>query len=262
MIEGRYLLGLPIDMRNKGIGIVHQPKYKNLVENDLDLEVLLKPFLMKKEMLIGENDEFNKIFKELGDYGCLFVIDEQCPESKVIENLIQSFKLLYNTDDVHVNPNTNFTHIKQLYKGEVIEIIIDVEKYSLLSDLIYEIFKMDKPKFEDRSKMDETDLEFERRRNKNKKKSKKKEKVTKLHDVINFIIHCDEFSGSYDEIGEMTIFQIKNTYETLVAKHNFEYYNMLKVNQFDVSKMKCEDWRTKKIVKDSELFTVDIKNKE
>lgn len=262
MIEGKYLLGLPIDLRDKGLGIVHQPIYKLLVEKQVDLEVILKPFLMKKEMLKGENDEFNKIFEQLGDYGCLFLIDEQSPENKVIDSLVEALKLLYDTDDVHVNPNTNFTHVHQNYNEFKDEIIIEVEKFSILSDLVYEIFKLEKPKFEDKSKMDEVDLEFERRRNKHKKKSKKKEKVTKLHDIVNFIIHCEEFTGGYKEIGEMTIYQIKNTYETLVAKHNFEYYNMLKFNQFDISKMKCEDWRTKKIVKDSELFAVNIKNEE
>lgn len=261
-MEGLYLLGLPIDLRDKELGVVHQPIYKNLVENKVDLEIILKPFLMKKEMLKGENDEFNKIFDKLGDYGCLFMIDEEIPEQNVIGNLINAFKLLYDSEDVHVNPTTNFTHIFQNYEGSNYEIIIDIEKFEIISDLVHEMFKLEKAKFEDRSKMDETDLEFERRRKKHKKKTKKKEKVTKLHDIVNFIIHCEEFTGGYKEVGNMTIYQIKNTYETLVAKHNYEYYNSLKLNQFDVSKMKCEDWRTKKIVKDSELFTINIKNEE
>ena len=52
---------------------------------------------------------------------------------------------------------------------------------------------------------------------------------------------------------DMTIYQIKNTYETLMAKQNFETVNELKLHQFDTSKMRVSDWRNKKIVINSEV---------
>ena len=51
MLEGYYLSGLPIDLTKFNLGTIYQPIYKELIENQIDLDKLLRPFLLKKEMV-------------------------------------------------------------------------------------------------------------------------------------------------------------------------------------------------------------------
>lgn len=246
MLEGYYLLGIPIDLRSKDLGVIHQITYREFIENNLTLDELLKPFLMKKEMLKGENDEFNSFLDTVGNLGVIHIVNENSPQENIINNLIKTLKLLYKTEDVCVNPNTKYIEINE-------DIIIDIEKFEIISTVILEMFKIEKAEIEDKSKMDEFDLAFEKKRREYQKKVNKKKKKLNLHDIVNFIIHTNEFGVDYKKIMDMTIYQIKNTYETLMAKQNFETVNELKLHQFDTSKMRVSDWRNKKIVISSEI---------
>lgn len=261
MLEGFYLTGLPIDLNKFGIGIIHQMKYRELIEKQVELEYLLKPFMIRKEMLLGEDDELNKIINSLGNLGCLYNYNENSKdELSIVDNLLYSLKIFYATDDVCVNPITKYIHVNQNNK----EFILDEKNFDILGDVVLEMYKIDKPKFEKKQVevMDEGDLEFERKRNAHKKKLEERNKKAKensnevkfnIHDIVNQIIHTNEFGIDYEKVLNMTIYQIKNTQETLVAKNNFEHYMNCKLNQFDVSKMHCVDWRSKKIVKNSEI---------
>lgn len=246
MLEGYYLLGIPIDLRSKDLGIIHQITYREFIENNLILDELLKPFLMKKEMLKGENDEFNIFLDTVGNLGVLYLIDESTPQENIINNLIKALKLFYKTEDVCVNPNTKYIEIND-------DIIIDIDKFDIISTVILEMFKIEKVEIEDKSQMDEFDREFEKKRREYQKKVNAKKKKMDLNDIVNFIIHTNEFGVDYKKIMDMTIYQIKNTYETLMAKQNFEHYTNLKMNQFDTSNMNVPDWRAKKIVINSEV---------
>lgn len=246
MLENKYLSGLPIDLSKFNLGVIHQLTYREILEKDIDLDNLLKPFLMKKEMMKGDNDEFNKLLDSMGDFGFLHYIDENIEDEKIIDSLINSLKVFYKCDDVYVNPNTKYIHVN--------EIIIDIEKFDILSKVILEMFKVKPPKFEDISHMDELDKEFARRREQYKKKTKKEENELALIDVVNVLIHTNECGLDYNKVFNMTVFQIKNTYETLTAKYNFELMMKMKLSQFDIKESKISDWRSKKIIKRSSVI--------
>lgn len=246
MLENKYLSGLPIDLKKFDLGVIHQLTYREIIEKDIDVDNLLKPFLMKKEMMKSNNDEFNKSLNSIGNLGFLYLIDENSEDEKIIENLLNSIKIFYKSDDVYVNPNTKYIHVDK--------VIIDVEKFDVLSTVVLEMFKVKSPEFEDKTNMDELDKEFAKRREQYKKKTKKDENDFTLIDIVNMIIHTNECGLDYNKIFNMTIYQIKNTYETLTAKYNFETMMQMKLSQFDIKESKIKDWRSKKIIKRSSVI--------
>lgn len=247
--EGHYLLGLPIDLKEFNLGIIHPITYKDLVLKNIDLSVLLKPFLMKKEMIKGEDDEFNNTIDKIGNLGFLFYIDNKIEDLNIIDKLLNSLKILYVTDDVYVNPITNYIHVK--------EIIIDVEKFDILSDIVAEMFKIKKQDVEVDEIKDDFDKQMAMKREQAKKKSKKKkDNQLEFEDIVNIIIHSNEGCLNYNNVMNMTIYQIKNTYETLSAKEDYYTYTQYKLHQFDI-KNSIQDWRSKKIIQKSLIKQID-----
>ena len=89
------------------------------------------------------------------------------------------------------------------------------------------------------------DLEFERRRQKylqmqQGNKAKKNEGYTIL-DIANIVIH---FSGlSYNEVFNMTIYQLKNSFKILMKKDSYTTNLLHRISQkFDTSKEKFVHW--------------------
>lgn len=247
MLEQYYFSGIPIDLTFKDLGVIHQLTYREMIEKRVTMDNILKPFLMRKEMIKGKSDEFDVILDSVGNLGFVYLMNDNNPDEKILDSLINSLKLFYETEDVYVNPTTKYIHVGS-------DIVIDIDKFDILSEVVLEMFKITKKEIEDESKMDEMDLEFARKREayrKKKEKKKVKNKELELVDLVNTIVHSSEVGVDYNRVLDMTIYQIKNTYETLCKKWSHENFIDMKLSQFDTSKMKCSDWRTEKIVKNS-----------
>ena len=87
-------------------------------------------------------------------------------------------------------------------------------------------------------------------RKKHREKVGKKNEVNFI-DIINIIIHSSKFK--YEDVLNFTVYQIKNTFETISSKDSYETMMQYKLSQkFDI-KEDVKSWYFKKIVKSSNI---------
>ena len=103
--------------------------------------------------------------------------------------------------------------------------------------------KFDKPK---KKEMSEIEKEFERRRQKYLEVTNKKNKDEPLTliDIANIVSHSGLFK--YDDVLNMTIYQLKNSFDIINKKEAFDINMLHRVSpKFDMSKEKYEHWTEK-----------------
>ena len=167
-------------------------------------------------------------------------------KNPIVSTLIKSLSLIYKTDNIKIDNET---------VGIIVESGIDNKSYTInddnfvtLSTVICEmvgINKEDIAEVKPKEEMSEIELEFEKRRKKylemqNNNKNKKSEGYTIL-DIANIVIH---FSGlSYNEVFNMTIYQLKNSFKILMKKDSYTTNLLHRISQkFDTSKEKFVHW--------------------
>lgn len=248
MLEGYYLSGIPIDLSKFNLGTIRQLRYIDLVKEEINTDMLLRPFAVTKDSLKGNSEELDAAIDKIGTLGLLLFADENNCNTEMKDNIIYSLSVLYNEDNIYFDANNN-----NIYVGD--SIIVDNSNFDTLSTVVMEMFKSKRVKADKPKEMDELDKEFERRRKLNESKTKKKNKnELELKDIVNVIVHTSECGLDYDKVVNMTIYQIKNTFETLSFKHNTENtFSQMMSSNFDPSKIKIKDWKSEKIVKSSDI---------
>lgn len=247
MIEEQLLyFGLPINIDNNAT--LHQPKLRDILQNDLSLEKILEPFItLDKQNFQSEKDNDN-----LKDFDIFFIqilteyldniknnkeirtIEEWVEQEKnninlVINRLINVLKFLFKTEDVKlefsenlINLEENFIVINKSYK-------IDRNTYDSLKEMVCEIFDTQiiiekKEKSEEENEMDKKFAERQKAYEKEygtKKKDKNKDKLT-IFTLVNYIIHNKFSQYNYNSVQELTIYQIKNTFKYYQSQETYD----------------------------------------
>lgn len=218
-----YMSGLPIDLKSKGLGVVYQPTIKDLVDYKLDIPLFSHPFLFDKEMILNRSEDIDKIIGRLGKLEFLIVYDEMTASEEgegILDMLTKALKLLYRTNDVFL--------AKQICKIIIDgSILICNDELEFLSDLVVEMLRVNRQelrkKIEERSKQEQQDAlmnEFDRREKEYLEKTKKVAKEFTLTDMINVVVHS-QGTIDYSRVFDMTVYQIRNSYETLIKKEMF-----------------------------------------
>ncbi|MGL5718480.1 MAG: hypothetical protein ACRCX2_36085 [Paraclostridium sp.] len=254
-LEYCYLFGLDINLDKYGLGTIKQPVLKNYIVQNVNIEMFYIPFIYVN-MIIDKSensDDVRKIVNKLGTFNFLI---KTCLESKNISVLIaiqESLKFLYRTDNIRFGENANII-IND-------EIFINNDNFDILSTIIFEMIKIDKSKIKfdkDKKELSDIEKEFERRRKEHLErigKAKNEDSLTIL-DLSNIVIHSGLFN--YDEVLNMTIYQIKNSFEAITKKDSFDINMMHRVSpKFEVSKEKVEHWTEKIKIDKSSLSQID-----
>ena len=229
-LEYFYLSGLPINLEKEGLGIVHQPRVKDFVLSGIDISSFSHPFILSKDMIADRNEGVDDALSKLGRLKFLMVYDELTEatrkltgQSGIIDLLKQALKMLYKTDDITV-----ISTISTIIVGG--NVLINDESFETLSTLIIEMLRIDieemrkKIEKERKDKLEEeTDpwlKLFNEREKEYNEQTKKDKKEFSILDVINIVVHGQE-PVDYDRAFNYTVYQLKNTYETLIKKENF-----------------------------------------
>lgn len=218
--EAYFMSGLPIDLTSKGLGVVYQPRLKDFLREGLGVLEFSHSFLFNKEMILNKKESIDDLIKDLGKLSFLIVYNEIVVGSgagdfNLIELLTRSLKLIYKTDDVAI--------IKTL--GKIIinkNIIIGDEEFEFLSDLILEMLRLDKNDLKpEKTKEEDSEIlnEFERRAKKYQEK-KKGSNDSSLMDIVNIVVHSQSVID-YEKVFDMTVYQLRNSYETVIKKEVF-----------------------------------------
>lgn len=228
-----FMSGLPIDLSDKMLGIIYQPRVKDFIFNKMDIPYFSHPFLFDKGMLLNKKDSIDDLIKDLGKLGFLIIYNDitsvDSEKEGVLDLLVKALKILYRTDNVVVMKTIS----KIIIDGKI---IIGDEELEFLSELVVEMLRIDKEdmlkKIEDKSKQDEQDAlmnEFERRAKEYSEKSGKNKKEFTIMDMVNVIVHSQGIID-YDRVFDMTVYQLRNSYETLIRKEMFNINLMHRIS--------------------------------
>lgn len=262
-MEYFYMLGIPINLEDKNLGIVYQPTLRDFINNGVDIVSFSHPFLLDKEMVLNRDQGVDEYLNNLGRLQFLMVYDECTKENRgktgergILEYLIDSLKLIYKTNEIQIIPTISSIIVDKKF-------IITDENFDYLSKLIIEMTRVNvkemkkkieeerKKKLED--KEEDTYLkrfrELERQYNKEKEGEKKD---FSLLDMINIVIHSQSVID-YDKVFDLTVYQLKNSYEVIINK---ETYNVNLMHRISPNFQPSEDfklWEEKANVIKSEL---------
>ena len=227
--KGILLTGLPITFKNP-LRTIHQPRLNEIYSAGLSVTDFMKPFTMI---------ELNKEGFEIAEYPLLYffkVTEKLRVETKwnVEVDFFKSLSLLYKT---------NIANIKVLKttKSIIIKVLDDEEnELGLITDenileLTHTVLKMldiivDSKKEEVQGDKETLDKFEQRKREYEAKKRQKlidkginpdfvdaeKDEVG-FYNMINFVIH-QQTTVDYDKVMNLTVWQLKNSYSTLMLK--------------------------------------------
>jgi hypothetical protein len=243
--EYYYLSGKNIPLRKYKLGVIKQPTLNQFIDLEIDVTRFLQPFILDKNVIFNNNKDMSNLLDDVKDLSFLFLY-EQLTKHSIISNLLSSLSVIYNSTNVYVSKSSISIIVESGIDGE--KYVIDDTNFHILSTVVCEMMginKKDMKSSELKTEMTDIEREFERRRQKymqmqNSNKPKKSEGYTIL-DIANIVIH---FSGlSYNEVFDMTIYQLKNSFKILVKKDNYMVNLLHRISQkFDTSKEKFVHW--------------------
>lgn len=262
-MEYFYMLGIPINLEDRNLGIIYQPTLRDFINNGVDIVSFTHPFLLDKDMVLNRNQGVDEYLNNLGRLQFLIVYDECTKEKRletgergILEYLVDSLKLIYKTNDIQIIPTISSIIVDKKF-------IITNDNFGYLSKLIIEMTRVNvkemKKKIEEERKKKLEDKEedpylkrfreLERQYNKEKEGEKKD---FSLLDMINIVIHSQSVID-YDKVFDLTVYQLKNSYEVIINK---ETYNVNLMHRISPNFQPSEDfklWEEKANVIRSEL---------
>ena len=248
--EYYYLFGLDIPLDKYGLGKIKQPKIIDYLNYDIDIENFYLPFIMN-DVLLGRSKNKESVKKAIAQLGSLTFLLVSCFQERghdLISLLLNTIKFLYRAEKVEI--------IEGLKISIDDEIFIDNDNFDILSNVILEMIRIDKKDFQFEKTEDELDpitQRFEMLRREHQKRTKGKTSKLKIVDSLNILVHFNGINGDYNKVLNMTLYQVRNSLETLGSKNNYETFMKYKLSSnYDV-KEEVKIWSSQKIIKNSSI---------
>ena len=228
--------GKDIDLTKYNLGIIKQPTVDMFMGN-LEVHEFMKPFYFERILKVNK-----ALVEELPFTTCLMV----GRESNIGKLIIDSLMVLYGTNEINYNEDLNTILIKKDKKPIA---YINDENYDMLCETLLYVFYFDEPKPSEKEQKYEGDPELiaivkEMEEQQRKKEREKAEKETvHFEEYVRRVIHLK--NCSYDEIKDLTIFQLKDSYYTLIAKETDQYTWMMICAGADIKHPKFWQEKTK-----------------
>ena len=243
--EYYYLSGRNIPLNNYDLGIIKQLTLNEFIDLNTDINEFVQPFVLDKRVISNKNESIDRVLQNVKDLSFLFLY-EQLSKQAIIGTLLKSLSMIYKTNKVYVDKSSIAIIVEDGINNT--KCIINDDNFHILSTIVCEmmgISKKDITQSKPQKEMTDIEKEFERRRQKylqmqNAKKPKKSEGYTIL-DIANIVIHSSNMS--YDEVFNLTIYQLKNSFKVLAKKDSYMVNLLHRISQkFDTSKEKFVHW--------------------
>lgn len=228
------MFGLSINLDHY-LGTIYQPTLNDIIKRNIKIEDVWYPFVVDK----------NACLDGLGVFDTFVLLHITKKDKKIMENLINSLKILYRTEDVEFNPNTATIVIDKKYT-------LDKDNYNYLCENVAEIFMLDLRDIQ--KKYDEIRKERERPKSaiekrfemlearSRKRRGKQESNTFDLIDMSNYLIHSSE-KYTYENVLNMTVWQIKNSFNLYNKKENYDMEKRYRTSgNFDMGKEKMKHW--------------------
>lgn len=228
--------GMPIDLTDMNLGVIHQPRIRDFINNKIDITNFSHPFLFDKEMLSNKKDSIDSLIDGLGRLGFLIIYSEiltiASDDGSILDMLSDSLKFIYKTDNVLIAKTIG----KIVIDGSI---VIGDTEFEFISDLVLEMMRMDKEAMKKKiremhKEKEEDELAdiFERKRREYERRlreQKNKDKEFTIVDMVNVVVHSQTIID-YEKAFDMTMYQLRNSYETLIKKESFNVNLMHRIS--------------------------------
>ncbi|MCC0707290.1 hypothetical protein [Clostridioides sp. ES-S-0190-01] len=254
MLENYYITGLPIKL-GETLGTIYQPTIEELINSDMANLELVNPFLILEksysQLCNEESFELKCKYDTIPILDLMILTSRKNSSEKVellSDKIKKSLSILYKTDIKNIEYMNNIK-IGILIKSEDKKknAFISREDFGLVSDLILEMFCIDKKNLEnDEDKwIENTGSERERKlieHFKEKERKKREKEAYHLCDYINVVQNIDGYVP-IDVILKMTYWQLINVYKTKIQFKNYdESLGFARSFKYQVEADKIKHW--------------------
>ncbi|MER0285403.1 hypothetical protein GSQ54_09390 [Clostridioides difficile] len=254
MLENYYITGLPIKL-GETLGTIYQPTIEELINSDMANLEMANPFLILEksysQLCNEESFELKCKYDTIPILDLMMLTSRKNSSEKVellSDKIKKSLSILYKTDIRNIEYMNNIK-IGILIKSEDKKknAFISREDFGLVSDLILEMFCIDKKNLEnDEDKwIENTGSERERKlieHFKEKERKKREKEAYHLCDYINVVQNIDGYVP-IDVILKMTYWQLINVYKTKIQFKNYdESLGFARSFKYQVEADKIKHW--------------------
>lgn len=233
MLENYYITGLPIKV-GETLGTIYQPTIEELIKLDMANLEMVNPFLVLEksysQLCSEESFELKCKYDTIPILDLMMLTSRKDSSEKVellSDKIKKSLSILYKTDIKNIEYMNNIK-IGILIKSDDKKknAFISREDFGLVSDLILEMFCIDKKSLQgDEDKwIENTGSERERKlieHFKEKERKKREKEAYHLCDYINVVQNIDGYVP-IDVILKMTYWQLINVYKTKIQFKNYD----------------------------------------
>ncbi|EML6501632.1 hypothetical protein PIT23_003036 [Clostridioides difficile] len=254
MLENYYITGLPIVLNNM-MGTIYQPTIEELVKLDMVNLEIVNPFLILEKSYSQLCNE--ESFELKCKYDTIPILDlmmltsrkDSSEKTELLSDKIKkSLSILYKTDIKNIEYMNNIKiGILIKFDDKKKNAFISREDFGLISDLILEMFCIDKKSLQDDEDkwIENTGSERERKLIeyfKEKERKKREKEAYNLCDYINVVQNIDGYVP-INVILKMTYWQLINAYKTKIQFKNYdESLGFARSFKYQVEADKIKHW--------------------
>ena len=218
--------GKDINLKEHLLGVIKQPIVDDFM-GDYDLEEFAKVFYIEQTWKV------NGVFKDENiPFTFLLAVSKESPD--ILLSLYMSIGLLYGIKEGNGSIElTDFGDgiykLKITKNNEIIAWIGD-ENFDYLSQVILNICYFDTPKPNKKEEYETSDKDILKEFEKYEKKmeEKKQKDATQFEEIVREVIHMKR--ASYNEVKNMTVFQLQDTYKTYLLMERDQRQWMMMTN--------------------------------
>lgn len=236
--------GKNIDLKKYNLGIIRQPKVDDFM-NELDMIDFLKPFYLVRSW------DVNGIFKDK-EVPFTFFLVVSSENAEILETLMVSLKLLYDTDEVNFIDVGNDEYKIIIQKDDKPFAFIDDSNFNHLCKVILKILYYDEPVAdkEDDIQGDEELIKIVKQKEKEYEEKQRDKNTIHFEEIVRRVIHMKRCN--YEDIKNLTIWQLQDTYKSYLFMDN-EMLNWQFASSGNFKVNKIKKWQDEtKIVRDAQ----------
>lgn len=231
-LETYYLSGLPIPLKNQ-LGKIYPLTIRYMLENGIDYNDFLKPFLIRSDMVENIN-------RKICDLDLFFDMKDET----LLDLLVCNLKILYKTDNVEKFPSIKTITINN-------SIMITKHNYTYLADVVLEMMCATRVKPEEKKqKYKNAQLQATWEKLQRYREKEEKKKALQLVDIMNMLIHVNN-DLNYDKVLNLTYYQAINSYMTLKSKEAYNEFMMYKTSGQFKMEQDAKHWTIETKIKKS-----------
>ena len=218
--------GKDINLKEHLLGVIKQPVVDDFMD-DYDLEEFAKVFYIEQTWKV------NGVFKDENiPFTFLLAVAKESPE--ILLSLYMAIGLLYEIKEDNgsielADFGDGIYKLKITKDGKDIAWIGD-ENFDYLSQVILNICYFDTPKPNKKEEYETNDKDILKEFEKYEKKmeEKKQKDATQFEEIVREVIHMKR--ASYNEVKNMTVFQLQDTYKTYLLMERDQRQWMMMTN--------------------------------